>query len=216
MQFFSFWRSLASFRVRIALNLKGLSPEVINVDLTKGEQRNEAYRKINPQMLIPALVTDEGAVLFQSMAIMEYLDDVHPHPNLIPSEAVARARVRALSGIVASDAHPLIVPRIRDYLEHELKLDEPARLKWIHHWLGEGMKAFEANLASSKETGIYCQGDNVTMADICLVSHATGCNFFKYDLAPFPTVRRIVGACMTLEAFAKAHPLKQPGAPATV
>jgi maleylacetoacetate isomerase len=214
MQFFSFWRSLASFRVRIALNIKGLSPEVIDVDLMKGRQREEAYRKVNPQMLLPALVTDEGAVLFQSMAIMEYLDDVHPHPNLIPSEPLARARVRGLSGIVASDAHPLIVPRVRDYLEHELKLDEPARLEWIHHWLGEGMKAFETNLATSKETGSYCQGDSVTMADICLVSHATGCNFFKYDLTPFPTVRRIVDACMKQDAFAKAHPLKQPGAPA--
>jgi maleylacetoacetate isomerase len=150
------------------------------------------------------------------MAIMEYLDDVHPHPNLIPSEPLARARVRGLSGIVASDAHPLIVPRVREYLEHELKLDEPARLKWIHHWLGEGMKAFETNLANSKDTGTYCQGDMVTMADICLVSHATGCNFFKYDLAPFPTVRRIVETCMKEDAFAKAHPLKQPGAPASV
>jgi maleylacetoacetate isomerase len=216
MQFFSFWRSLASFRVRIALNLKGLSPEVINVDLMKGEQLGDAYRKVNPQMLLPALVTDEGAVLFQSMAIMEYLDDVHPHPNLLPSEALARARVRALSGIVASDAHPLIVPRVRDYLERDVKLDQPALLKWIHHWLGEGMKALEANLAGSTETSTYCQGNSVTMADICLVSHAAGCNFFKYDLSPFPTVRRIVETCMKEEAFAKAHPLKQPGAPAAV
>jgi len=216
MQFFSFWRSLASFRVRIALNIKGLSPEVIDIDLMKNLQREAAYRKVNPQMLLPALVTDDGAVLFQSMAIMEYLDDVHPHPNLLPSEPVARARVRGLSGIVASDAHPLIVPRIRDYLEQELKVDEAGRMKWIHHWLGEGMKALEANLAGSSETGIYCQGDNVTMADICLVSHATGCNFFKYDLAPFPTVRRIVETCMKEDAFARAHPLKQPGAPASV
>lgn len=215
MKFFSWWRSLASFRVRIALNLKGLTPEVINVDLLKGEQREESYRKVNPQMLIPALIDEEGGpVLFQSMAIMEYLDDVHPHPNLLPSEPLARARVRALSGIVASDAHPLIVPRIRDYLEHELKLDEAARMKWIHHWLGEGMKAFETNLANSKDTGRYCQNDAITMADICLVSHAVGCNFFKYDLTPYPTVRRIVDTCMQNEAFAKAHPLKQPGAPA--
>src|SRR3990170_183593 len=135
MKFFSWWRSLASFRVRIALNLKGLTPEVINVDLLKGEQREESYRKINPQMLIPALIDEEGGpVLFQSMAIMEYLDDVHPHPNLLPSEPLARARVRALSGIVASDAHPLIVPRIREYIEYELKLDEASRMKWIHHW----------------------------------------------------------------------------------
>jgi maleylacetoacetate isomerase len=215
MKFFSWWRSLASFRVRIALNIKGLSPEVITIDLMKGEQRSGDYRKVNPQMLIPALIDEEGGpVLFQSMAIMEYLDDVHPHPALLPSEALARARVRGLSGIVSSDAHPLIVPRVREYLEHELKLDEPTRMKWIHHWLGEAMKAFESNLANSKETGRYCQGDAVTMADICLVSHAVGCNFFKYDLAPYPTVRRIVETCLQEDAFAKAHPLKQPGAPA--
>ncbi len=215
MKFFSWWRSLASFRVRIALNLKGLSPEVVVIDLMKGDQRTGDYRKVNPQMLIPALIDEEGGpVLFQSMAIMEYLDDVHPHPALLPSEALARARVRGLSGIVSSDAHPLIVPRVREYLEHELKLDEPTRMKWIHHWLGEGMKAFESNLADSRETGRYCQGDTVTMADICLVSHAVGCNFFKYDLAPYPTVRRIVETCMQDDAFAKAHPLKQPGAPA--
>lgn len=216
MKFFSWWRSLASFRVRIALNLKGLSPDVINVDLLKGEQRDERYRKVNPQMLIPSIIDEDGGpVLFQSMAIMEYLDDVHPHPNLLPSEPLARARVRALSGIVASDAHPLIVPRIREYLEHELKLDEATRMKWIHHWLGEGMKALESNLANSKETGRYCQNDAITMADICLVSHATGCNFFKYDLTPYPTVRRIVDTCMQEEAFSKAHPLKQSGAPAS-
>jgi maleylacetoacetate isomerase/maleylpyruvate isomerase len=214
VKLFSFWRSLATFRVRIALNLKGLNAEVIDVDLMKGKQREEAYRKVNPQMLLPALVTDEGAVLFQSMAIMEYLDDVHPHPNLIPSEPLARARVRALSGIVASDSHPLIVPRVRDYLEHDLKVDEAGRTKWIHNFLGAGMKALEINLAGNPETGRYCQNDVITMADICLVSHAVGCNFFKYDLAPYPTVRRIVETCMQNEAFAKAHPLKQPGAPA--
>ena len=215
MKFFSFWRSLASFRVRIALNLKQLSPEVIDVDLMKGRQREEAYRKVNPQMLLPALVTDEGAVLFQSMAIMEYLDDVHPHPNLIPSEPLARARVRALSGIVASDSHPLIVPRVREFLEHDLKVDEAGRTRWIHNFLGAGMKALEANLAGNPETGRYCQNDAITMADICLVSHAVGCGFYRYDLAPFPTVRRIVETCMQNEAFARAHPLKQPGAPAS-
>lgn len=214
MKFFSFWRSLASFRVRIALNLKGISPEVVDVDLMKGKQREEAYRKVNPQMLLPALVTDEGAVLFQSMAIMEYLDDVHPHPNLIPSEPLARARVRALSGIVASDSHPLIVPRVREFLEHDLNVDEAGRMKWIHNFLGAGMRALETNLAGNPETGRYCQNDAITMADLCLVSHAVGCNLFKYDLTPFPTVRRIVETCMQNEAFAKAHPLKQPGAPA--
>jgi maleylacetoacetate isomerase len=217
MKLFSFWRSLATFRVRIALNLKGITPEeVITVDLMKGHQRGEDFRAVNPQMLIPALVDGSGPVLFQSLAIIEYLDEVHPHPRLLPAEPKARARARALAQIVACDAHPLVVPRVREYLERELKLDERARLKWIQHWIGEALKALEANLATSGETGRYCQGDAVTIADICLVSHAVGANFFKYDLAPFPTVRRIVETCFRDEAFARAHPLKQPGAPASV
>lgn len=215
MQFFSFWRSLASFRVRIALNLKGLSADVVDVNLMQGRQREEAFRKVNPQMLLPALIDDEGPPLFQSLAIIEYLDETHPHPRLLPAEPQARARARALAMIVACDAHPLIVPRVREYLEHELKLDEAARNRWIHHWLGEALKALERNLADNPETGRYCQGDAITVADICLVGHATGANFFKLDLAPYPTVRRIVDTCMQNDAFARAHPLKQPGAPQT-
>lgn len=216
MQFFSFWRSLASFRVRIALNLKGLTADVVDVNLMQGRQREDSYRKVNPQMLLPALIDGEGAPLFQSLAIVEYLDETHPHPRLLPADPRARARARALAMIVAADAHPLVVPRVRDYLEHELKIDEAARTKWIHYWLGEALKAIETNLAASSETGRYCQGDAVTVADICLVSHAVGANFFKLDLAPYPTVRRIVDTCMQDDAFARAHPLKQPGAPQSV
>src|SRR6266511_4827023 len=214
---FSFWRSLASLRVRIALNLKGIvQDEVIDIDLMKCKQREDAFRKVNPQMMLPALVDGDGPVLFQSLAIMEYLDETHPNPPLLPKEPRARARVRGLAQIVACDSHPLLVPRVREYLEHELKLDEPTRLKWIHTWIGEALKALEANLAGSKETGRYCQGDAITIADICLVTQATGANFFKVDLAPFPTVRRIVDTCMQNDAFARAHPLRQPGAPASV
>jgi maleylacetoacetate isomerase len=214
MKLFSFWRSLATFRVRIALNLKGLAPEVVNVDLLKGQQRNPDFRTVNPQMLIPALIEDDGRMLFQSIAILEYLDETHPNPPLLPKDPFDRARVRGLALIVACDAHPLVVPRIRNYLEHELKLDEPTRLKWIQNWIGAALKALEANLASSKETGRYCHGDAITIADICLASQAAGANFYKYDLAPFPTVRRIVDTCMQNDAFARAHPLRQPGAPA--
>jgi maleylacetoacetate isomerase len=214
MKLFSFWRSLATFRVRIALNLKDIVPdEIVNVNLMEGQQREEAYRKVNPQMVLPALVDGDGPVLFQSLAIMEYLDETHPQPPLLPSSPRARARVRALAQVVACDSHPLLVPRVREYLEHELKLDEPTRLKWIQNWIGAALKALEANLSSSKETGRYCHGDAITIADICLASQAAGANFYKYDLAPFPTVRRIVDACMQNDAFARAHPLRQPGAP---
>jgi maleylacetoacetate isomerase len=216
MKFFSFWRSLASFRVRIALNLKGVTCEVIDVDLMKGHQRDPAYRAVNPQMVLPALVDEDGHVLFQSLAIMEYLDETHPDPPLLPKAPRARARARGLAQIVACDSHPLIVPRVREFLEHELHLDEAQRLKWIHHWIGAALTALETNLAGSKETGRYCQGDQITIADICLASQAAGGNFFKHDLKPYPTVRRIAETCMQNEAFARAHPLKQPGAPATV
>ena len=213
MKFFSFWRSLASFRVRIALNLKAIEAEVVQVNILKGEQCTDAFRKVNPQMLIPALDDGKGPILFQSLAILEYLDETHPKPPLLPKDARARAWVRGLAGIVACDAHPLIVPRIRNFLEQEFKLDEPARLKWIHNWIGEALKALEANLAGHKETGRFCQGDAITIADICVVSQAAGATFYKYDLAPFPTVRRIVDTCMQNDAFARAHPLRQPGAP---
>jgi maleylacetoacetate isomerase len=217
MKFFAFWRSLASFRVRIALNLKGIVPdEVIDVNLMQGKQREEAYRKINPQMVLPALIDGDGPALFQSLAIMEYLDETHPNPPLLPKEPRARARVRGLAQIIACDSHPLLVPRVREYLEHELHLDEATRLKFIHNWIGAALTALETNLASSKETGRYCQGDQITIADICLVTQATGAGFYKYDMAKFPTVRRIVETCMQNDAFARAHPLKQPGAPASV
>src|SRR5215467_8466990 len=142
VKLYSFWRSLATFRVRIALNLKGLVPEeVIDVDLMQGKQRDAKYHAVNPQMLLPALVDGEGPALFQSLAIMEYLEETHPQPPLLPQGARARARVRGLAQIVACDSHPLLVPRVREYLEHELKLDEPAGLKWIHNWIGEALRA---------------------------------------------------------------------------
>jgi maleylacetoacetate isomerase len=217
MKLFSFWRSLATFRVRIALNLKGIVPdEVVSIDLVQGRQREEGFRRVNPQMLIPALIDGEGPALFQSLAIIEYLDETHPWPPLLPREPRARARVRGLAQIVACDSHPLLVPRVREYLEHELKLDEAARLRWIHHWIGAALDALEANLAGSSETGRYCHGDAITLADICLVSQVTGANLFKLELEPYPTARRIVATCMQNEAFARAHPLRQPGAPAAL
>ncbi len=216
MKLYSFWRSLATYRVRIALNLKGITPEVETIDLIKGDQRSAEFRAVNPQMLIPALVDGDGPVLFQSLAIIEYLDETHPHPPLLPSEPRARARVRALAQIVACDSHPLLVPRVRNFFEQELKLDEPTRLRWIRHWITEGLTALETHLARDRETGRFCHGDRPTIADICLAGQAAGAGFFQVDLAPYPTVARIVATCMKDEAFASAHPLRQPGAPRTL
>ena len=217
MKLFSFWRSLATFRVRIAMNLKNLKPtEVIDINLMKGQQREDAFRKVNPMMAIPALVEDDGTVLYESLAIMEYLDEVHPNPPLLPRDPRGRARVRGLAQIIACDAHPLVVPRVREFLEHEYKLDEPTRTAWCQHWSRQALNALEAHLSSEKETGKFCHGDTVSIADICLATHVTGANFFKVDLAPYPTVRRIADECFKIDAFARAHPLKQPGAPASV
>src|SRR5215470_3102516 len=214
MKLFSFWRSLATYRVRIALNLKGIQPdEVIDVNLMKGQQRAAEFRAVNPMMALPALIDGEGPALFESLAIIEYLDEVHPHPRLLPSDPRGRARVRGLAQLVACDSHPLLVPRVREYLEHEFGLDEPTRMRWCRHWIVQALGAIETHL-KSKETGRFCHGDAVGLADICVTSQAVGAKLFGVDMAPFPTVNRIVENCQGLDAFARAHPLKQPGAPA--
>jgi maleylacetoacetate isomerase/maleylpyruvate isomerase len=217
LKFYSFWRSIASFRVRMALNIKGIKPdEIIDIDLLKGKQREDSFRAVNPQMLIPALIENNGPVMFQSMAIMEYLEETHPKPALLPSDALGRARVRGLSQICVSDAHPMSVPRIRNYLTGELKLPNETMLKWVRHWQNEALTALETHLSRDKATGKFCHGDNVTIADICLVGQAVGSSFFEVGLDSYPTVKRIVDACMQVEPIARAHPLKQPGAPEKV
>jgi maleylacetoacetate isomerase/maleylpyruvate isomerase len=216
MKLFSFWRSLATYRVRVALNLKGIAPdEVIDVNLPQGRQREESFRKINPMMALPALIEDDGTVLFESLAILEYLDEIHPEPPLLPKEPKARARARGLAQIIACDTHPLIVPRVREFLAHEYNVDEAGVAKWGHHWHVAALNALEAHL-KSPQTGRYCQGDQITIADICLAGHAAGASYFKADLGPYPTVKRIVNDLNSIDAFARAHPLKQPGAPASV
>jgi maleylacetoacetate isomerase/maleylpyruvate isomerase len=213
LKLFSFWRSLASYRVRIALNLKGLTPEDdVDVNLMKGAQRDAAYRAVNPMMALPALVDGGGPALFESLAIIEYLDETHPEPPLLPKDARGRARARGLAQIVACDSHPLIVPRVREYLEHELKVDEPARLAWCRHWHVQALAVLETHLGGP-ETGRFCHGDQVTVADICLASQVAGAQFFNVDLAPFPNAARIANTCLEIDAFARAHPLKQKGAP---
>jgi maleylacetoacetate isomerase len=216
MKFFSFWRSLASYRVRIALNLKGLAPdEIVQINLIKGEQRAASYRAVNPMMAIPALIDGDGPALFESLAIIEYLDEIHPEPPLLPRDPRGRARVRGLAQLVACDSHPLIVPRVREYLEHEFKLDEAARTTWCQHWHRAALTAIETHL-QDKATGRYSHGDTITLADICLASQAAGAKFFSVDTAPYPTFTRVIGELSTIDAFARAHPLKQPGAPAAV
>jgi maleylacetoacetate isomerase len=213
LKLFSFWRSLGSYRVRIALNLKGLTPdEDTDVNLMKGAQRDAAYRAVNPMMALPALVDGDGPALFESLAIIEYLDETHPEPPLLPKDARGRARVRGLAQIVACDSHPLIVPRVREYLEHELKVDEPARLAWCRHWHIQALAALETHLGGP-ETGRFCHGDQVTIADICLASQVAGAQFFSVDFASFPNITRIADTCHQIDAFARAHPLKQKGAP---
>jgi maleylacetoacetate isomerase len=215
MKLFSFWRSLATYRVRIALNLKGVTPdEVIQINLMKGNQREATYRAVNPMMALPALVPDDGGpALFESLAIIEYLDETHPNPPLLPRDPRGRARVRGLAQIVACDSHPLIVPRVREYLEHELKQDEATVQKWCRHWHLAAITALETNL-NDKATGRYAHGDTVTLADICLASQAAGAKYYAVDTTPFPNFARIVNELSQIDAFARAHPMKQPGAPA--
>ncbi|HZC56801.1 MAG TPA: maleylacetoacetate isomerase [Xanthobacteraceae bacterium] len=214
MKLFSFWRSLATYRVRIALNLKNVVlDEIIDVNLMKGAQREAAYRAVNPMMALPALIDGDGPVLFESLAIIEYLDETHPNPPLLPRDARGRARVRGLAQLVAADSHPLIVPRVREYLEHEFKLDEAARTKWCQHWHTAALTALETHL-KDPATGQYCHGDTITLADICVASQAAGAKFFNVDTTPFPNFTRIATALSQIDAFARAHPLRQPGAPA--
>ena len=214
MKYYGFWRSLAACRVRIALKLKGIQAEEISVNLMQGEQLKPDYRAVNPLAVVPSLITDDGGTpLFESMAIIEYLDETHPQPPLLPRDAKGRARARGLAQIVACDGHPLIVPRVRNYLEKEFKVDEASRTRWCQHWIMESLNAVESNLAKAKETGRYCHGDSPTLADICVATQVFGARFFNCDTAPVPTVMRVFNECMKLAAFDQSHPLKQPGAP---
>jgi maleylacetoacetate isomerase len=215
MKLYGFWRSLATYRVKVALGIKGMKVDETSIDLLKGMQHNADYKAVNPQAVVPSLVLDEGgAPLFQSIAIMEYLEETKPQPPILPKDPRGRARVRGLALIAAADGHPLVVPRIRNYLEKTLQLPEDKRNAWLSHWTLEALKAIEAHL-KEKETGKFCHGDSPTMADICMcgqVIAATG--YFKCDVSSVPTVMRIYEECMKIDAFTKAHPMKQPGAQA--
>ncbi len=215
MQLYSYWRSQATYRVRIALRLKGLAVNLVTLDLLEGDQLAPAYRAVNPEMVVPALIDGDGPPLVQSLAILEYLDEKHPEPPLLPTGLRDRAHVRALAQTVAMDAHPFVVPRVRKYLERELHLDEPARNAWMRHWMELGARALEEMLARDARTGRFCCGDAITVADLCLVPHVVTMKILSGgDLGAYPTIARIFDACMRIDAFAREHPLRQPDAPA--
>lgn len=214
IRMYGFWRSSAAFRVRMALNLKGLAFEEEMINLDAGVQDKPAYRSVNPQGAVPTLVFADGLALTQSLAILEYLEELHPMPPLLPGDARGRARVRALALLWAADHHPLIVPRIRRYLAEAMQVDEPDRTAWIRHWLREGLVLGERRLAQDPQTGRFCHGDALTLADLCLMSHHAAAQGFGADLSELPVVSRIVAACLERDEIARAHPRRQPGAPA--
>lgn len=213
LQLYSYFRSSAAYRVRIALNLKGLPFEYIPVHLLKdgGQQHAADYQRINPAELVPALVED-GHAITQSLAIMEYLDETHPEPALLPRDALGRARVRALAQSIACEMHPLNNLRVLQYLERDLKLDETAKNTWYRHWVTVGFTALEAMLANNPNTGIFCHGDTPGLADCCLMPQILNARRFDTPLDPFPTILRIETTCLALDAFAKAAPQLQPDA----
>ncbi|MCW0232617.1 MAG: maleylacetoacetate isomerase [Ferrovibrio sp.] len=212
MLLYGYFRSSAAYRVRIALNLKGLAYDQTFVHLAKLEQLSEAFAAINPQKLLPVLVTDDGILLTQSLAIIEYLEEIQPQPPLLPKDPLERARVRALALAVACEIHPLNNPRVLRYLTGRLGVSEEQKDTWYRHWVEEGLQAVETMLATSPQTGRFCHGDTPTLADLCLVPQVANGRRFKADLSRCPTVLRIDAECQSVKAFADAAPAKQPDA----
>ena len=208
MKLYTYFRSSAAFRVRIALNLKGLSYEPAFVHLAKGEHRKPGYAAVNPQALVPTLELDDGTRLNQSLAIMEYLEEKHPSPALLPRDALGRARVRSLSNLVASEIHPLNNLRVLQHLKRALGQSEDQVSAWYRHWIADGLAKVEAELGKGK----FCYGDTPSMADCCLVPQIFNAKRYNSDLSPYPTTMRVFETCMKLEAFDRAQPSKQPDA----
>ena len=215
LQLYSYWRSSAAYRVRIGLNLKGLAHDIVPVHLLHdgGQQHSDVYRSINPQQLVPVLGHGNRR-LSQSLAILEYLDEVWPTPPLLPSTSRERHRVRALSQLVACDIHPLNNLRVLQYFEREWNVPQPERDEWVRHWILEGFAAAEAMVAEHPSTGTFCEGNTPSMADCCLILQVYNARRFGVDMAQFPTLQRIEAACLELPAFDAARPEQQPDAPA--
>jgi maleylacetoacetate isomerase len=211
VKLYGYFRSSAAYRVRIALALKKLSVETAFVHLMKGEQYSPEYTRINPQNLVPVL-EDEGTLLHQSLAIMQYLDERHPDPPLLPADALGRARARSLALLIACEIHPLNNPRVLNYLTGKLGISEDQKLEWYHHWVITGFTALETRLATEPGTGRFCHGDTPGFADCVLVPQVANARRFKVDLTPFPTICRIDAVCRELEPFKQAAPENQPDA----
>ncbi|MGL6232265.1 maleylacetoacetate isomerase [Aeromonas rivipollensis] len=211
LQLFGYWRSSASFRVRLVLQLKGLGYEQHPVNLRQGEQKEKAYRRVNPQGLVPFLI-DGDVQLGQSVAIMEYLDETYPAYPLMPSAPEERARVRQIVNMIACDTHPLNNLRVLNYLEQELGQSKTARDAWYRHWIDETFTALEPLLMTT--AGVYCVGNEVTLADCMLVPQVYNARRFNMTLDDYPTIARIVANCEQLQAFIKAAPANQPDAQA--
>jgi maleylacetoacetate isomerase len=212
---YGYWRSLAAFRVRAALNLKNIPYEEKLIDLSQREQFSASFHQLNPQHVIP-LLDHDGKHITQSLAILEYLDENWDNNPLLPKDSFLRSRVRSLAQITIADTHPLIVPRVRSYLNEQYGADEEQQAQWARHWFTIGTKAIEDRLNQDQLSGLYCNGDEISMADIALTSHVIGAKLFKADLSIAPKLMGIIGRCLEIEAISKAHPLKQPGTPQTI
>jgi len=210
MKLYNYFRSSASFRVRIALNLKGLDFDYIPVHIARGEHKTGQFSVISADMLVP-LLDDEGEHFSQSMAIIEYLDEVHPEPALLPHDPAGRAHVRALAQSIACEIHPLNNLRVLKYLVRELKLDDEAKNTWYRHWVREGLMAFERQLAQHP-VGTYCWGNTPTLADCCLVPQIFNAQRFDCDLGGLPRTMAAFEAAMQLDAFQRAQPSRCPDA----
>jgi maleylacetoacetate isomerase len=213
MRLYDYFRSSAAYRVRIALNVKGVAPdERTYVHLRMGNQRAQDYLALNPQGLVPALALDDGHVLTQSLAIVEYLEETHPEPPLLPRDPVGRARVRSIALAIACEIHPLNNLRVLNYLIGTLGATREQKDGWYRYWIDVGFEALERRLARDAATGTFCHGEGPTLADVCLVPQIANARRFDIDMSPYPTLTRIEGACLALPAFADAAPARQPDA----
>jgi maleylacetoacetate isomerase len=213
LKLYNYYRSSASFRVRIALAIKGLRYDYVPIHLTRagGEQRAPAYLEVNPAALVPVL-DDGGALIQQSLAIIEYLDECHPQPPLMPADPVARAYVRSIALAIACEIHPLNNLRVLRYLVHDLGVSQDAKNGWYRHWVETGLAQIEAQLLAQRRFGRYCSGDQVTLADLCIVPQIVNARRFECRLDHVPTIMAIHDACMALPAFADSAPEVQPDA----